>query len=85
MKDICFICGRCADVHRHHLIGGTANRRISDRYGLIVNLCLECHEQAHRDAELADKLHRYAERKWLDENGGTIEDFIQLFGRNYLI
>lgn len=80
----CFVCGRSNAVHKHHLIEGTANRRISDRYGLVVDLCLECHERAHRDAELADRLHRYAEQLWLDEHGGTVEEFIQIFGKNYL-
>lgn len=29
-------------------------------------------------------LHEYGQKKWMDENNGTIEDFIKIFGRNYL-
>lgn len=29
-------------------------------------------------------LHEYGQRKWMEETGGSVEDFIREFGRNYL-
>ena len=37
MEEECFLCGRQGiPLERHHLIGGTANRRLSEKYGLRV-------------------------------------------------
>jgi len=89
MKNECFICGKTGvPLERHHLIGGTANRRLSEKYGLVVYLCAECHRTgehaAHRDPETAKMLHQYAEKVWLKEQNATVEDFISVFGKNYL-
>ena len=32
--DKCYICGRTTLLHKHHCIKGTANRKISEKYGL---------------------------------------------------
>ena len=80
----CFVCCRYANTERHHLIGGTAKRRISDRYGLVVDLCRECHHKAHADSNLYLMLHQYGERQWLKQNNATMDDFIKVFGKNYL-
>jgi glutamyl/glutaminyl-tRNA synthetase len=29
----CYICGRTTNLHVHHLLHGTANRKLSDKYG----------------------------------------------------
>ena len=87
----CFLCGRngYADpLERHHIFGGP-NRALSEKYGLVVDLCgWRCHregkEAAHRCAATAQYLHEYGQRKWMAENNGTIDDFISIFGRNYL-
>ena len=73
-----------ASTERHHLIGGTANRRISDYYGLVVDLCGECHRRAHTNSDLYLILHQYGEKKWLKEQNATVDDFIRVFGKNYL-
>ncbi len=81
----CFVCGKLTDaIERHHLIGGTANRRLSDRYGLVVDLCVNCHRRAHRDNDLRLSLHQYGQLRFMDEQGATIDDFIKIFGKNYL-
>lgn len=87
----CFLCGkdgRAVNLERHHLIEGNGRRQLSEKYGLVVMLCPDCHRNgpraAHRDAHTALYLHQYAEKKWLEENDGSIEDFIKIFGKNYL-
>ena len=89
--DKCFLCGRNGNgdpLERHHIFGG-ANRNLSEKYGLTVMLCgNRCHRNgklaAHQCRTTAELLHQYGEKKWMQETGGTIEDFIELFGRNYL-
>ena len=77
----CYICGgRASD--RHHLIGGTSNRKNSEKYGLVVYLCRSCHERAHRDNETRLALHRLGQR--LFEEQGSREEFMRIFGKNYL-
>lgn len=39
---ICFICGRAAEAE-HHLIFGTAGRELSEKDGLKVPICNNCH------------------------------------------
>lgn len=93
MSGKCFICGRyCGNTERHHLFGAF-NRKKSEKLGLVVDLCHACHnEQPHDDfaggvhfnAELMRALHEYGQRKAMEENNWTTEDFIREFGRNYL-
>ena len=39
----CYFCGRKTMLQRHHVMSGTANRKISDRYGLWIWCCHDCH------------------------------------------
>lgn len=87
----CWRCGRngWADpLDRHHIFGGP-NRKKSEKYGLVVDLCHNsCHifgpMAAHANAETMRTLRQYGQRKAMEENGWTTEDFIREFGRNYL-
>ena len=91
VQRICWLCGRNGNtdpLDEHHIFGG-ANRKLSDKYGLKVYLCHNrCHENgpksAHRNAETAERLHKYGQRKAMKEQGWTIDDFRTIFGRNYL-
>ena len=91
MENSCFICGRdgrSVHLERHHLIEGRGRRQLSEKYGLVVYLCPDCHRNgphaAHRDAVTAKRLHQYAQRLWMEQTGGTVEDFVKIFGKNYL-
>ena len=71
-------------VHLHHTIHGTANRKIADKEGCYCFLCMSCHSALH-DKGLYDlELQQITEQAWLDANNKTIEDWIKLFGKNYL-
>jgi hypothetical protein len=87
MRGCCDLCGRFDQLEGHHIFGG-ANRKRSERYGLKVQLCVECHrtgpEAAHRSAATAQKLHERGQRIYMREHQATIQDFIAAFGRNYL-
>lgn len=87
----CFLCGRNGSIDpldRHHLFGGS-NRKKSEKYGLVVDLChSSCHifgqKAVHNNAETMQKLHEYGQRKAMEENGWTIDDFRREFGKNYI-
>lgn len=88
MSGKCFICGRyCSNTESHHIFGGP-RRKKSEKFGLVVDLCHSCHNEppngAHFNAELMDELHKYGQRKAMEEQGWTIPDFIREFGKNYL-
>ena len=88
----CFLCGRSETEYNrlelHHCIQGRGRRAICDRYGLTVLLCHNCHNEkpfgAHYNKETADYLHKYAQEKAMRENNWTVEQFIEVFGKNYL-
>jgi hypothetical protein len=87
-------CRRCgangyADpLDRHHIFGAS-NRKKSEKYGLVVDLCHhDCHifgkYAVHNNKDIMQKLHEYGQRKAMEENNWTKEDFIREFGKNYL-
>ena len=87
----CFLCGRngyAEPLDRHHIFGGP-NRKKSEHYGLVVYLChSSCHifgkEAVHNNADNMLKVKQYGQRKIMQEQGWTVEDFIREFGKNYL-
>ena len=84
-KNECFIChGRATE--EHHCIYGTANRRLSEKYGLKIYLCHWCHNEPpkglHFNKQLDEEIKQMAQRRFNDVYPDL--DFIQIFGRNYL-
>ena len=89
-EKVCYLCGRNGNGDRleeHHILFGNPNRDHSEKYGLKVWLCGErCHRNgknaAHRCRDTDLMLKRIAQEKF--EENHSREDFISLFGRNYL-
>lgn len=87
----CWLCGcngYSDPLDKHHIFGGS-NRKKSERYGLYVYLCHnKCHifgrYSAHQNKDTMLKLHQHGQRKAMEENEWTTEDFIREFGKNYL-
>lgn len=87
----CFLCNRNGStdpLERHHIFGGS-RRKLSEKYGLVVDLCgNECHrngkDSAHQSAATALYLHRYGQEKAMREQGWTVDEFRAVFGKNYL-
>ena len=84
-KGKCYMCGSVGFTHEHHVFSGTARRRLSEEHGLKVYLCPDCHRRVHADAKLAQILKKHTEKMWMLENQKTIEDFIKVFGKNYIL
>ena len=81
----CFYCGTTLNLERHHVIHGTAGRRIADKLGLTVWLCSEHHRgnvSPHQCRELDLRLKRFAQSCYEDKH--SREEWMQKVGRNYL-
>ena len=83
--DYCYVCGRYG-TEIHHIFFGTANRKISDKYGLVVGLCYDHHRGKHGvhngNRELDIKLKQIAQRTFTDMY--SEDQYFAIFGRNYL-
>lgn len=84
-KETCFLCGGRAS-EEHHVIYGTANRKLSEKYGLKVYLCANCHRigkyAVHNCKETDIKLKIIAQRRFMEEY--PHQDFVKIFGKNYI-
>jgi len=66
-------------------MGGNPNRKNSEKYGLKIWLCLEHHRGqtgVHNDQALCDFVHQVAQQAFEKEH--SREEFMTIFGRNYL-
>lgn len=89
----CYLCRRLRGdwsrktvIHEHHVFGGTANRTLSEQYGLKVYLCTEHHitgpEAVHKDAGIMAMVRREGQKAF--ERRYPELDFVEIFGKNYL-
>ncbi len=81
----CYLCGRVTGLERHHVLGGVANRPLSEKYGLWVYLCHDCHtgkDGAQYDRKKGDALKRLAQIAF--EARHSHDEWMQVFKKNYL-
>ena len=81
----CFVCGRTGLLHCHHVFGGTANRKLSEKYGLKITLCMEHHTGAHGihfHKPLDNQVKKMAQKRF--EEVYPDINFRDVFGKNYL-
>lgn len=82
----CFLCGTTIGLEEHHIFFGTANRKLSEKYGLTVPLCHGCHRTnphaVHRNRKYDVELKQIAQRCF--ERNYSHELFMDEFGRNYI-
>jgi hypothetical protein len=81
----CYFCGRMTGLERHHVFAGTANKKISETYGLWVWLCRNCHtgkNGAQYDKENNLKLKQDAQMAFQKYYGRKV--WMQIIRKNYL-
>ena len=92
-RNRCFLCGRSRSfgnpLDEHHVFFGP-NRNLSERWGLKVYLChTGCHTggkySVHENAVVNRELQRTVQRFAMNYYGWTVEHFIRLFGKNYIL
>lgn len=76
----CHICHRTSS-QTHHVFGA-ANRKWSEKYDLKFRICLECHIEIERNIPM--RTHYREIYQAIFEETHTREEFMQIFGRNYL-
>lgn len=82
----CFVCKTIYNLHNHHIFYGTANRRLSEKYGLKVWLCGNHHNLSNEGVHFNRKLDLYIKKigQAAFEKTHTREEFMKIFGKNYL-
>lgn len=84
----CLVCGAMRDIHTHEIFFGTANRKLSIKYGLCVCLCARHHnagnEGVHRNRVLDLKLKKHGQKKAMEHYNWTEDNFRGIFGKSYL-
>lgn len=96
----CYLCRKDAEalgymgeltsegLDKHHVIYGTANRKLSDQTGLWVYLCKRHHNEdhgpfaVHFNRHIREDLCKDAERAYLRDH--SFEEWMSLFRKNYL-
>lgn len=83
----CYACGREIQTEEHHVFFGTANRKLSEKYGLKVRLCFSCHREEKvgvhgGNQELDQKLKQAAQKAF--EQKYDHKTFMDIFKRNYI-
>ena len=90
-RDRCFLCGRRASgdpLDKHHVFFGPCRKK-SEQYGLTVYIHhSSCHifgkNAVHNNAKICRGLQSEVQEIAMNHYGWSIDDFIKLFGRNYL-
>lgn len=82
--DKCYLCGSYGPIiDEHHIFGGPC-RSASDKHGLVVHLCRDCHMYIHdRGGESMNFLHTIGQMAY-ESKIGTREQFREEFIRSYL-
>ncbi len=83
----CIFCDTTKDLHRHHIFFGNGRRKLSEKYGCWCFLCGNHHNMTnmsvHMNKFMDLSLKKLCQDEW-EKYYGTREDFIRIFGRNYL-
>lgn len=96
-KEICYLCGKgpywtdnkiIDSLEEHHVFEGNPKRKLSEKYGLKVYLHgIKCHREGkdsvHKNRAVRMALQAHAQQCF-EQVHGTREDFMKIFGKNYL-
>lgn len=76
----CIIC-RAKRDNLHEVFFGR-NRQLSMKYGLVIPLCIECHQEMHKNKQWQDDYKRKGQTLFVKAYPDL--DFLSIFHRNYL-
>jgi len=83
--EACLICGRWYPEWHH--VYPSDRRKISDREGCVAPLCREHHQGrhgVHQNRDLDLWLKADCQRRWMEREGATVDEFRAVFYANYL-
>lgn len=86
-KQSCSLCGKKTKdgvtLSTHHIFHGRNYKPVSERYGWVITLCLDCHKAVHGSAVLDKYVQKTAQRIY-EEKRGDRELFIEQFNKSWL-
>lgn len=82
----CWACLTENDLHKHHVFYGSANRKLSEKYGCWIWLCGKHHNMSDRGIHFNKELDILAKKTTQEkfEQKFGHEKFMEIFGRSYL-
>lgn len=82
----CYFCKDTSMLECHHVFSGTSNRKNSEKYGLKVWLCNRHHNGAKQSVHHNKDMWLWLKQKaqQIFEESHSREEFIRIFGRNYI-
>lgn len=85
MKE-CYICKTTQNLHKHHVFGGTANRKLSEKYKMFVYLCGPDHNMSNKGIHFNKKMDFRLKQIYQQKFMSMYPDlnFVKIFGKNYL-
>ena len=82
----CYKTRSTLNLHKHHIFGGTANRKKSEKWGCWVWLQSDYHNASghgvHSDKQFNMQLKQECQAKFEERYGH--EKFMEVFHKNYL-
>lgn len=84
-KKECLFCHSTSNLHKHHIFFGSANRKLSEKYGCWCWLCVRHHtsdDGVHFNRPLDLMLKEYCQQEF--EKLHSHEEFMKIFGKNYI-
>lgn len=85
-QERCFVCGSMRELELHHIMHGTANRRLATRNELTCWLCRTHHTGRFgvhtANPDLDKRLKQEAQTAF--ERTHTRQEWMKIFGKNYL-
>lgn len=84
----CYLCGATQGLEKHHVFGG-ALRQKSEKYGMTVTLCHNCHNEPPHGVHFCGAINRtikeQAQKEAMQYYGWSTDDFRQIFYKSYLL
>lgn len=81
----CYVCHNPYNLHKHHIFYGTANRKLSEKFGCWCYLCANHHNMSkfgvHFDKKLDKKLKQICAKQFKLVYG---TDPVNIFNKNYM-
>lgn len=85
-EKVCYFCGTPFGLHKHHIFFGTANRKLSEKYGCWCYLCAPHHNMSNTsvhhnryiDLDLKRECQKVFEEKY------SRKKFVVTFGKSWL-
>lgn len=81
--DKCCVCSSKYQITKHEIFEGSARRINSMKYGFVLPISLDCHKK-YQDNLIFTTKWKIKAQKYFENEYGSREEFIKLFGRSYL-